>query len=100
MGIQFKEDVTLIRHSYVRTINRKKGIGSKLLEHLCKISTTPVLIGTWVDATWAIDFYQNHGFRLLPKEEKNNLLRKYWTIPVRQIETSVVLASSDWESKV
>ena len=100
MGIQFKDDVTLIRHSYVRTINRKKGIGSKLLEHLCKISTTPVLIGTWADATWAIDFYKNHGFRLLPKEEKNNLLRKYWTIPVRQIEASVVLASSDWKSKV
>ena len=99
MGIQFKEDVTLIRHAYVRTTKRNKGIGSKLLEHLYSISTTPVLIGTWADAKWAIEFYQKHGFRLLPKEEKNNLLRKYWTIPVRQIETSVVLASSDWESK-
>ncbi|MBC7829957.1 MAG: GNAT family N-acetyltransferase [Chitinophagaceae bacterium] len=96
MGIQFKKDVSLIRHAYVRTINRKKGIGSKLLKHLCEISATPILIGTWSDANWAIEFYQKHGFRLLPKEEKNNLLRKYWTIPDRQIETSVVLASSDW----
>ncbi len=100
MGIQFKKDVTLIRHAYVRTIARKKGIGSKLLEYLRTLSTTPVLIGTWADAKWAIEFYQKHGFHLLPKEEKNNLLRKHWTIPVRQIETSVVLASPDWESKL
>lgn len=99
MGIQQKTGVTLIRHSYVSTRNRKKGVGSKLLEHLCTKSTTPVLIGTWADATWAIEFYQKHGFRLLPKEEKNNLLRKYWTIPDRQIEASVVLASSDWEGQ-
>lgn len=100
MGIQFKEDVTLIRHAYVRTTNRNKGIGSRLLEHLYTISTTPVLIGTWEDARWAIAFYEKHGFRLLPKEEKNQLLKKYWTIPARQIETSVVLASADWEKKV
>ena len=99
MGIQFKEDVTLIRHAYVRTNKRNKGIGSRLLEHLSAISATPVLIGTWADASWAIEFYQKHEIRLLPKEEKNNLLRKYWNIPPRQIETSVVLASSDWESK-
>ena len=96
MGIQFKEDVTLIRHAYVRTAERKKGIGSRLLQYLSTIATTPVLIGTWADAKWAIEFYQKHGFRLLPEEEKNNLLRKYWTIPERQVETSVVLASSDW----
>ena len=100
MGIQFKGDVTLIRHAYVRTTKRKKGIGSKLLEHLRAISATPVLIGTWADAKWAIEFYQKHGFRLLGKEEINKLLRKYWTIPDRQVETSVVLASADWESKV
>jgi N-acetylglutamate synthase-like GNAT family acetyltransferase len=100
MGIQFKGDVTLIRHSYVRTTKRNKGIGSKLLEHLSAISTTPVLVGTWADASWAIEFYQKHGFRLLPPEEKNNLLRKYWNIPLRQIETSVVLASPGWEGKV
>lgn len=99
MGIQFKKDVTLIRHAYVRTSQRKKGIGGKLLEHLSRISVTPVLIGTWAAATWAIAFYQKNGFRLLPEEEKNNLLRRYWTIPDRQVETSVVLASADWESK-
>jgi len=96
MGIQFKEDVTLIRHAYVRTTNRNKGIGSRLLAHLNTISKTPVLIGTWEDAKWAIAFYEKHGFRLLPKEEKNQLLKKYWTIPARQIETSVVLASSGY----
>lgn len=96
MGIQFKGEVALIRHAYVRTIKRNKGIGSKLLEHLCAISTTPVLIGTWADAKWAIEFYQRNGFCLLPKEEKDNLLRKYWRIPERQVETSVVLASSNW----
>ena len=98
MGIQFKGDVTLIRHAYVRTNKRKKGIGSKLLEHLSATATTPVLIGTWAAAKWAIEFYQKHGFRLLPEEEKNNLLRKYWSIPSRQVETSVVLANADWRS--
>jgi hypothetical protein len=71
-----------------------------LLEHLGLKSETPVLIGTWADATWAIKFYEKHGFRLLTKEEKNNLLHTYWTIPTRQIETSVVLADSKWESKL
>jgi GNAT superfamily N-acetyltransferase len=70
MGIQFKKDVTLIRHAYTRTTERKKGIGSKLLEHLRTIAATPVLIGTWADAKWAIEFYQKHGFRLLPKKKK------------------------------
>ena len=99
MGIQYKEDVTLIRHAYVRTAERSKGIGSKLLAYLRSIAVTPVLIGTWADATWAITFYLKQGFRLLPKDEKNNLLLKYWTIPDRQVETSVVLASADWVSK-
>jgi GNAT superfamily N-acetyltransferase len=96
MGIQYKEDVTLIRHAYVRTIARNKGIGSKLLAHLCTMTQTPILIGTWADAKWAIVFYQKQGFRLLPEEEKNRLLRKYWSVPARQIETSVVLASSNF----
>ncbi len=96
MGIQFKSDVTLIRHAYVRTNERKKGIGTQLLNYLVKISTTPVLIGTWADAKWAIDFYLKHGFRLLEENEKNRLLLKYWSVPVRQVETSVVLASKDW----
>jgi N-acetylglutamate synthase-like GNAT family acetyltransferase len=99
MGIQDKGDVTLIRHAYVRTIQKNKGIGSRLLEHLRAVARTPVLIGTWEDAKWAIGFYQKHGFRLLPKKEKDSLLRKYWSIPDRQIETSVVLASTDWISK-
>jgi GNAT superfamily N-acetyltransferase len=98
MGIQTKPDVALIRHAYVRTSKRNMGIGSKLLGHLCELSETPVLIGTWADATWAIDFYQKHGFRLLPVEEKNMLLRKYWSIPTRQMETSVVLADPKWTS--
>jgi N-acetylglutamate synthase-like GNAT family acetyltransferase len=97
MGIQYKNPVTLIRHAYVRTKDRKKGIGSKLLNHLCDLTANPILIGTWADAKWAIEFYQKHGFRLLEEDEKNKLLRKYWTIPERQIETSVVLASADWE---
>ena len=96
MGIQFKEGATLIRHAYVRTTERQKGIGSKLLNHLTEISQTPVLIGTWADAKWAIDFYLKYGFRLLEEEEKNTLLFKYWSIPVRQVETSVVLASENW----
>jgi GNAT superfamily N-acetyltransferase len=97
MGIQFKGDVTLIRHAYVRTSERGKGIGSKLLQHLSSTATTPILIGTWEDASWAIDFYKKQGFRLLPADEKNKLLRKYWTIPERQVDTSVVLASADWK---
>ena len=97
MGIQFKEDVTLIRHAYVRTTSRNMGIGSKLLEHLRSFATTPVLIGTWSDANWAISFYERHGFRLLSTEEKNKLLRKYWSIPERQVDTSVVLANADWK---
>ena len=96
MGIQFKGDVTLIRHAYVRTTERKKGIGSKLIEHLRAMTSTPILIGTWADAHWAIHFYTKHGFRLLSPEETREVLRTYWRIPERQVETSVVLASEDW----
>jgi GNAT superfamily N-acetyltransferase len=99
MGIQFKGEVTLIRHAYVRTSERNKGIGGLLLKHLNSMSSTPVLIGTWADAKWAINFYLKNGFRLLERSEINILLSKYWTIPVGQIETSVVLASLNWESK-
>ncbi len=98
MGIQDKGDVTLIRHAYVRTEARNKGIGGKLLQHLANLVSTPILIGTWADATWAIGFYEKHGFRLVSFNEKEQLLRKYWNIPLRQIDTSVVLASGDWVS--
>ncbi|MEE9361141.1 MAG: GNAT family N-acetyltransferase [Cellulophaga sp.] len=98
MGIQFKNDVTLIRHAYVRTSVRQKGIGGELLKHLTNISETPILIGTWADASWAISFYKKYGFRLLSKKEKNRLLKIYWSIPERQVETSIILASEDWIS--
>jgi len=96
MGIQDVRDVTLIRHAYVRTSAQGRGIGKQLLSHLRKLAKNPLLIGTWTDATWAIRFYQKHGFELLSPDEKNWLLPKYWTIPERQIETSVVLASPEW----
>src|SRR4026208_1485461 len=73
MGIQYKDDVTLIRHAYVRSVYRNKGIGSKLLAHLASIANTPVLIGTWAAATWAIRFYEKHGFHLLSKSETETL---------------------------
>jgi N-acetylglutamate synthase-like GNAT family acetyltransferase len=92
MGIQDVQDVTLIRHSYVRTAKQSKGIGGKLLSHLRTMTSRPILVGTWANATWAISFYEKHGFRLVTPEEKDRLLKKYWSIPERQIETSVVLA--------
>jgi len=91
MGLQQVRDVTLIRHAYVRTGSQKRGIGAQLLAQLRQQTTGPILIGTWAAASWAIRFYQSHGFRLVGAEEKNRLLKKYWAIPERQIETSVVL---------
>ena len=99
MGIQDKGDVTLIRHAYVRTRARKKGIGTKLLDYLENMTDKPVLIGTWADATWAISFYEKNGYHLMSKDEKTRLLLKYWSIPERQVETSVVLANRKWVSK-
>ena len=96
MGIQDVQDVTLIRHAYVRTANRNGGIGGKLLGELRKLTTRPVFIGTWAAATWAIRFYEKHGFRMVAAEEKDRLLKKYWSISRRQIETSVVLAEWEW----
>ena len=91
MGVQDVQDVTLIRHAYVRTTKRRDGIGGKLLAHLQTLATRPVLIGTWADASWALRFYEKHGFRAVPAELKDLLLHKYWNVPDRQIETSVVL---------
>lgn len=98
MGIQHVQDVTLIRHAYVCTDRQGQGIGGKLLSHLRPQTTRPILIGTWADAVWAIRFYEKYGFRSVLPEEKDRLLRKYWRIPDRQIETSVVLAEQRWFS--
>jgi GNAT superfamily N-acetyltransferase len=96
MGIQHVQDVTLIRHAYVRTAHQGQGIGGRLLAHLRTLTSRPVLIGTWADAEWGIRFYQKHGFRTVPIEEKDRLLQQYWSIPARQVETSVVLADQRW----
>ncbi len=96
MGIQDVQDVTLIRHAYVRTALRSRGLGSALLAHLQGLAQRPLLVGTWAAAEWAVRFYQGHGFRLVTPEEKDRLLRRYWTVPPRQIETSVVLADARW----
>jgi len=100
MGIQDKGDVELIRHAYVRTKQRKKGIGSLLLQELIKDAKKPILIGTWKDADWAIRFYEKHGFRPVEDEERNRLLKKYWVIPDRQVETSVVLVDGKYMERV
>src|SRR5260370_17657625 len=94
MGLQQVQDVTLIRHAYVRTSSRNRGIGTHLLSHLRTLTEGPVLIGTCADAVWAIRFYEKNGFETVLPEEKDRLLKRYWSIPERQIETSVVLA--DW----
>jgi GNAT superfamily N-acetyltransferase len=92
MGIQLVNDVTLIRHAYTLTRHQRKGIGEKLLKHLLILAqTTRILVGTWEDAHWAVKFYEKHGFSLFSREETNNLLEMYWSIPERQVATSVVL---------
>jgi len=96
MGIQDIMDVTLVRHAYVRTARQNQGIGGRLISELRGKTTRPLLMGTWADAVWAVRFYERHGFRLVTPEEKNRLLKKYWSIPERQVETSVVLADQRW----
>jgi GNAT superfamily N-acetyltransferase len=92
MGIQLVNDVTLIRHAYVLTNYQRRGIGEKLLKHLLSLAgTSEVLVGTWEAANWAVRFYQKNGFTLVTNKKKDELLRRYWNIPERQIETSVVL---------
>lgn len=96
MGMQPFKDTTLIRHSYVLTEHQRRGIGGQLLKHLKGLAeASEILVGTWEDASWAIRFYEKHGFKLVSNEEKDRLLRKYWRIPERQIETSVVLRLID-----
>jgi GNAT superfamily N-acetyltransferase len=94
MGVQDVDDVTLIRHAYVAPHAQRGGIGGKLLRSLLATTDKPVLIGTWADATWAVTFYEKHGFVRVSTEEKTRLLRGYWNIPERQVETSVVLAEA------
>jgi GNAT superfamily N-acetyltransferase len=96
MGVQQVQDITLIRHAYVRTARQKQGIGAQLLSHLRNQAQTPLLIGTWADAAWAIRFYEKNGFQVVTPPQKDRLLRRYWSIPERQIVTSVVLADSLW----
>jgi GNAT superfamily N-acetyltransferase len=92
MGIQDVGDVDLIRHAYVAPGSQRRGIGTELLDHLTGSTRRPILVGTWAAAEWAIAFYRRHGFELLPPERAAELLNRYWSIPERQIETSVVLA--------
>ncbi len=91
MGVQDVGDVTLIRHAYVLPEHQGRGVGSRLLAHLMSLPQGPLLVGTWADAAWAVRFYERHGFRLVTPDEKDRLLRRYWRIPERQVETSVVL---------
>ena len=92
MGIRRVRDVDLIRHAYVLQAHHRHGVGGALLEHLRRSTTRRMLVGTWADAEWAIRFYQRHGFEQTSPVDKVALLKKYWTVPDRQIETSVVLA--------
>jgi GNAT superfamily N-acetyltransferase len=98
MGIQAVDDVDLIRHAYVSPASQRRGVGSALLEHLARSTTRRMLVGTWAAAEWAIRFYRRHGFEQVSPERRTELLKTYWSIPDRQIETSVVLAKPRFES--
>ena len=96
MGVQDVDDVTLIRHAYVRTDDRNHGIGERLLSHCRSLTDHPMLIGTWTAARWAIRFYERRGFQVVSDDERDRLLRRYWTVPPGQIAASVVLADQRW----
>jgi GNAT superfamily N-acetyltransferase len=96
MGIQDRGVVSLVRHAYVARATQRSGVGTKLLRHVTSLTDKPILIGTWASASWAIDFYRRNGFTVVPEDHKERLLRTYWSIPERQIETSVVLADRRW----
>ena len=96
MGRQPLTEVTLIRHAYVRPAAQQRGLGAQLLRHLLQGVNAPILVGTWAAAWWAIRFYEKHGFKLVTPMEKDRLLRRYWTISDRQVETSVVLGDAGW----
>ena len=99
MGMQDKGDVVLVRHAYVETSAQKTGVGTSLLRHVESLVDKPILIGTWSAATWAIDFYRRNGYTQVHSDDKERLLRQYWSIPVRQIETSVVLGNRRWTER-
>ena len=94
MGSQNVQDVVLIRHAYVLSARRRGGIGSALIASLMEATQRPLLVGTWKAASWAVAFYERHGFRLAADTEA--LLRRYWTVSDRQIESSVVLGDRRW----
>jgi N-acetylglutamate synthase-like GNAT family acetyltransferase len=96
MGIQDKGDVALVRHAYVATTTQRGGVGTRLLRHVEMLVDKPILIGTWAAASWAIEFYRRNGFEVVSSGDKDRLLRTYWSIPARQVETSVVLANDRW----
>lgn len=96
MGIQDKGTVALVRHAYVRPTTQRKGVGTTLLKHVESLAGKPVLIGTWADASWAIEFYRRNGYTVVSDADKERLLRTCWSIPKRQVETSVVLADVRW----
>ena len=96
MGMQDKGAVALVRHAYVGSHAQRKGVGTALLRHAQTLVQKPILIGTWADASWAIDFYRRNGFTLLSSGETERVLRTYWSIPDRQVELSVVLADKTW----
>jgi N-acetylglutamate synthase-like GNAT family acetyltransferase len=100
MGMQDKGAVALVRHAYVPTTVQRKGVGTTLLRHVQGLTHKPILIGTWADASWAIAFYRRNGFEVVSKSQKDRLLRTYWSIPPRQVETSVVLADARWTDAV
>jgi GNAT superfamily N-acetyltransferase len=100
MGRQDLGEVTLIRHAYVHPDWQRRGIGKKLLDSLLSTVKGPVLLGTWAAAHWAVRFYEKNGFTLVSHQEKERLLRTYWTISPRQIETSVVLGNDRWQARL
>lgn len=96
MGIQDKDEVALVRHAYVAPGAQRGGVGTNLLRHIERLADKPVLIGAWADAKWAIDFYRRNGYAVLTGADKDALLARYWSVPARQMETSVVLADRRW----
>jgi N-acetylglutamate synthase-like GNAT family acetyltransferase len=96
MGIQDRGDVALVRHAYIAPSTQRTGLGTSLLRHVEGLVDKPILIGTWAAASWAIEFYRGNGFTVVTSSQKDRLLRTYWSIPARQIETSVVLANARW----